>query len=95
MLFVDDCTRMMWLYGMKHKSDVVTIFPRFYQMIQTQFMLPLKFFRFDNDEEFVNSALSQFFHTQGVLNETTCLQTPQQNGVAKRKNGQILATVVL
>ncbi|CAL8167744.1 unnamed protein product [Prunus armeniaca] len=41
-LFVDDCTRMMWLYGMKNKSDVVEIFQRFYQMIQTQFMLPIK-----------------------------------------------------
>ncbi|CAL2270507.1 unnamed protein product [Prunus armeniaca] len=68
-LFVDDCTRMMWLYGMKNKSDVVEIFQRFYQMIQTQFMLPIK----------------------GVLHETTCPQTPQQNGVAEHKNGQILA----
>ncbi|CAL8157411.1 unnamed protein product [Prunus armeniaca] len=64
----NDCTRMMWLYGMKIKSDVVEIFQRFYQMIQTQFML----------------------HIKGVLHETTCPQTPQQNGVAESKNGQIL-----
>ncbi|BFG15695.1 hypothetical protein CerSpe_019690 [Prunus speciosa] len=49
-------------------------------MIQTQFMLPIKVFRSDNGGEFVNSALSQFFHTKGVLHETTCPQTPQQNG---------------
>ncbi|CAL9018518.1 unnamed protein product [Prunus brigantina] len=90
-LFVDDCTRMMWLYGMKNKSDVVKIFQRFYQMIQTQFMLPIKVFRSDSGGEFVNSALSHIFHATSVVHETTCPQTPQQNGVAERKNRQILA----
>ncbi|CAL2257035.1 unnamed protein product [Prunus armeniaca] len=93
-LFVDDCTRMMWLYGMKNKSDVVEIFQRFNHIIQTQFMLPIKIFQSDNGGEFVNSALSHFFHTNGVLHETTCPQTPQQNGVAERKNGQILTTAL-
>ncbi|CAL9028934.1 unnamed protein product, partial [Prunus brigantina] len=67
------------------------ILAKSHQMIQTQFMLPIKVFRSDNGGEFVNSALSHFFHTMGVLHETTCPQTPQQNGVAERKNGQILA----
>ncbi|KAI5339395.1 hypothetical protein L3X38_018667 [Prunus dulcis] len=31
---------------------------------------------------------------RGVLHETICSQTPQQNGVAKRKNGQILAATL-
>ncbi|CAL8998461.1 unnamed protein product [Prunus brigantina] len=64
-LFVDDCTRMMWLYGMKNKSDMVEIFQRFYQMIHTQFMLPIKVFRSNNGGEFVNSALSHFFSHYG------------------------------
>ena len=75
---------------MKNKSDVVEIFQRSYKMIQTQFMLPIKVFWSDNGGEFVNLALSHFFHTKGVLHETTCPQTPQQNGVAECKNGQIL-----
>ncbi|KAI5317468.1 hypothetical protein L3X38_037175 [Prunus dulcis] len=54
-------------------------------------MLPIKVFRSDNGGEFVNSTLSHFFHTKDVLPETTCPQTPQQNGVTECKNGQILA----
>ena len=34
-LFVDDCTRVVWLFLMKHKSEVSTIFPSFYNMIKT------------------------------------------------------------
>ena len=35
--FVDDCTRMTWLYLMKYKHDVFSIFRTFHTMIQTQF----------------------------------------------------------
>jgi hypothetical protein len=31
--FVDDCTRMTWVYLLKHKSDVCIVFRLFYQMI--------------------------------------------------------------
>ena len=37
-------------------------------------------------EEYLNSELSQFFAEHGILHETTCPQTPQQNGVTERKN---------
>ncbi|CAL9018424.1 unnamed protein product [Prunus brigantina] len=88
-----DLGDLKYFLGIKVASDVVEIFQRFYQMIQTQFMLPIKVFRSDNGEEFVNSVLSHFFHTKGVLHETTCPQTPQQNGVAKcllfKKNGYL------
>lgn len=34
--------------------------------------------------------MSQFFKNKGILPETTCPQTPQQNGVVERKNRRIL-----
>ena len=40
--FVDDCTRMTWIYEMKHKSDVSTIFRLFHQMILSQFGMSIK-----------------------------------------------------
>ena len=36
-LFVDDCTRMSWVYFLKHKSEVFDVFVKFYHMILTQF----------------------------------------------------------
>ncbi|KAM2373706.1 hypothetical protein ACFXTH_042713 [Malus domestica] len=60
-IFVDDCTRMTWLYTMKHKSDVGQIFNQFYCMVKNQFSLPLKVLRSDNGGEYINTELSQFF----------------------------------
>lgn len=88
--FVDDCTRMTWLYVMKHKSDVGPIFRVFHKMIQTLFSLPSKVFRSDNGGEYINSELSQFFQDIGMIHETSCSQTPEQNGVAECKNRHIL-----
>ena len=36
-IFVDDCTRMTWLYLLKHKDEVFATFHLFHTMVQTQF----------------------------------------------------------
>ena len=52
--FVDDCTRMTWLYLMKNKSDVGDIFKAFYHMVYTQYSLLVKVLRSDNGGEYLN-----------------------------------------
>ena len=88
--FVDDCTRMTWLYVLINKSDVSAIFRYFAQMIQTQYSSVIKVLCSDNGGEYINFELSEFLHNQGTLHETTHPHTPQQNGVAERKNCHIL-----
>ena len=41
-IFVDDCTRMTWLYLLKHKDEVFSTFYLFHTMIQTQFSKKIK-----------------------------------------------------
>lgn len=47
-IFVDDCTRMTWLYLMKTKDEVFSIFQAFHTMVQTQFSAKLQVLRSDN-----------------------------------------------
>jgi GAG-pre-integrase domain/Integrase core domain len=91
-LFIDDCTRMTWLYLLKNKNEVIDVFQSFYKMIYTQFGKKVKMVRSDNGGEFVNKTLKIFFNNEGVLHETSCVGTPQQNGVAERKNRHVLET---
>lgn len=49
-------------------------------------------FRSDGGGEFFNQPLSQFFQDHGMLSETICTKTPEQNGVAERKIHHILET---
>jgi len=59
-------------------------------MLQTQFESPIKRLSSDNGSEYVNQNISKFFKENGVIHELTCVDTPQQNEVAKRKNHHLL-----
>ena len=39
-----------------------------------------------------NQILSPYFQSQGILHDSSCVNTSQQNGVAERKNGHLLNT---
>ncbi|XP_059659238.1 uncharacterized protein LOC132306059 [Cornus florida] len=88
----NDCTRMTWLYVMKNKNEVFGIFRSFHNMIKTQFSAKLQILRSDNGGEYDNNELREYFQAHGLCHETTCSQTPQQNGVAERKSRHILET---
>lgn len=38
----------------------------------------------------MSNNMSQYLSTQGILHQTSCVGTPQQNGVAERKNRDLL-----
>ncbi|CAL8994313.1 unnamed protein product [Prunus brigantina] len=88
--FIDDCTRLTWVFLLKNKHDVASILPDFCTMVSTQFHAQVKVFRTDNGGEYVNNTLASFFRAQGIIHQTTTPFTPQQNGVSERKNRQLL-----
>ena len=75
---------------MKHKYEVCQIFIDFFRLVKNQFNKSIKRLRSDNGTEFVNLEFSKFLKDNGVVHELTCVNTPQQNGVAKRKNRHLL-----
>ena len=91
-IFIDDFSKTTWLYLLKHKSEVFSQFQDFYNFIENQFDAKIKIFRSDNETEFVNHNFSNFFKHKGILHQTTCVYTPEQNGVSERKNRHLLET---
>ncbi|KAI5324577.1 hypothetical protein L3X38_033650 [Prunus dulcis] len=93
MTFIDDCTRMTWVFPLKQKSEVTAKFKLFYQYVATQFDRKITTLRSDNGGEYVNHDLHTFLSQHGIVHQTTCAYTPQQNGVAERKNRHLLEVV--
>ncbi|KAL4360831.1 hypothetical protein GQ457_04G009560 [Hibiscus cannabinus] len=59
-------------------------------MVNTQFSASVLTVRSDNGSEFFNSECSNFFASHGVIHQSSCIHTPQQNGVAERKHRHLL-----
>lgn len=85
---VDDCSRGIWIYLMANKSEVAKLIKNFCAMTKTQFNKIVKCIRSDNGTEF--TCLQHYFAEQGILFETSCVGTPQQNGRVERKHRHIL-----
>ncbi|GJT51217.1 putative RNA-directed DNA polymerase [Tanacetum coccineum] len=50
----------------------------------------LKTIRSDNGTEFINNKMEQFLKEKGIIHQTSCAYTPQQNGIAERKHRHLL-----
>ena len=75
---------------MRQRSDVCVSLQYFMNFTRNQFGKTAKIVRTDNGTEFINSLYEQLFKQLGVIHQTTCVYTPQQNGVAERKHRHIL-----
>ncbi|KAA8515038.1 hypothetical protein F0562_018176 [Nyssa sinensis] len=84
---VDDYSRAVWIYLLNEKYEVASILKRFIVMIQRQFKKDVKTIRSDNGSEFM--CLQEYFDEHGILHQTSCVGTPQQNGRVERKHRHI------
>lgn len=77
---VDDFSRFTWVFLLKLKLDVFCQVQKFLMHVKTQFGKKVKVIRTDNGTEFVNSLCQKLFQDNGIIHQTTCPYSPQQNG---------------
>lgn len=73
---VDDYSMSVWVYLMKHKSEVERYLPMFIYMIETQFGKHIKRVRTDNGMEFTSNYMQNFYENKGIVMELSCTYTP-------------------
>lgn len=61
-------------------------------MVQTQFGTNIEILRSDNVQEFFTTKLTEYLTNEGFIHQSTCVYTPQQNGVVERKHKHLLGT---
>ncbi|EOY08987.1 Uncharacterized protein TCM_024324 [Theobroma cacao] len=86
LLFIDDMTRWSWIFFMKFKSEVFTLFKNFKTRVEFETGHRIKTLRTDNGGEYTSNEFTQFLNQQGIAHQLTAPYTHQQNGVSERKN---------
>lgn len=81
---------MTFIYFLKLKSEATDTFISFHTMVQKQYQRNIQTLRSDNGGEIVNASMKIFCQTKGIIHQTSCPYTPEQNGVVERKNWILL-----
>ncbi|TQE12567.1 hypothetical protein C1H46_001779 [Malus baccata] len=81
-LFIDECTRLTWIFPLMNKSEVFHSFVQFHSFIETQFSTAIKVFQSDGGGEYTSNQFKHFLLDKGILHHKSCPHTPEQNGLA-------------
>lgn len=84
--FIDDYSRRCWVYPIKKKSDVFSIFKEFKVLVELESGKRIKCLRTDNGGEYTDGEFLALCKQEGIKRQFTVAYTPQQNGVAERMN---------
>jgi len=83
---VDDYLRYTWIFLLKQKFEVLKTLENFVVFVQTQFKTTIKIIIIDNGTEYL---MTNLFVNKGIVHETSCVNTSQQNSIVERKQGHI------
>nr|GEY17430.1 putative ribonuclease H-like domain-containing protein [Tanacetum cinerariifolium] len=90
LVFIYDYSRFTWLFFLATKDETSPILKIFITCLENQLGLKVKVIKSDNRTEFKNNDLNQFCGMKGIKRELSVPRTPQQNGIAERKNKTLI-----
>ncbi|KAH9726106.1 hypothetical protein KPL70_008133 [Citrus sinensis] len=88
--FIDDFSKYCYVYLLHSKDQVLEKFKTYKNEVENFCDTKIKCLRSDKGGEY---AFSDFCESVGIVHETSTAYTPQQNGVAERKNRTLIEMV--
>jgi len=91
--FTDDYSRKLWTYFLNLKSETLAMFKKFKRLVEKESANVICCLRTDRGGEFTSSDFNEYCSSNGIVRQLKAAYTPQQNGVAERKNRMIMNMV--
>ncbi|GJV82302.1 putative ribonuclease H-like domain-containing protein [Tanacetum coccineum] len=85
--------RFTWVFFLTTKDETSEILKNFIKEIENLVDKKVKIIRSDNGTEFKNKVMDDFCREKGIKREYNVARTPQQNGVAERRNRTLIEVV--
>ncbi|GJX64677.1 putative ribonuclease H-like domain-containing protein [Tanacetum coccineum] len=90
LVVIDDYNRFSWVFFLATKDETSGVLKSFITRVENLIDQRVKVIRCDNRVKFKNEDMNQFCERKGIKREFSVARTPQQNGVAKRKNRTLI-----
>nr|GEX69470.1 putative ribonuclease H-like domain-containing protein [Tanacetum cinerariifolium] len=90
LVVTDDFSRFCWAFFLGTKDETFYILKDFIALIENQLNKKIKAIRCNNGTEFRNAKLIALCEEKGIKKDYSNARTPQQNGVAERKNQTLI-----
>ncbi|GJX19874.1 putative ribonuclease H-like domain-containing protein [Tanacetum coccineum] len=87
---MDDYSRFTWVFFLATKDETSGILKIFITEVENLVDKKVKIIRFANETEFKNRVISEFCEKKGIKKEFSIARTPQQNGVAEKRNRTLI-----
>jgi transposase InsO family protein len=78
------------VFFLHDKSETQEVLKKFLRRVHNEFDAKVKMIRSDNGTELKNTQVEDFLDEEGIKHEFSAPYTPQENGVAKRKNRTLI-----
>jgi hypothetical protein len=91
--FTDDMTRLTHLYLLRSKDEASSAYKEYEMWCDTQLNARVKTLHSDRGGEYLGKEFTVYLKSKGTAQKLTVHNTPQQNGVAERRNRTIVERV--
>nr|GEV47003.1 hypothetical protein [Tanacetum cinerariifolium] len=86
LVIMDDYSHYTWVHFLRSKDEALEVIKTFLKRIIILLQSFVIIIRTDNDTEFKNQVLKEFFDSVGISHQVSSVRTPQQNGVVECRN---------
>ena len=91
--FIDNHSRWCVVYLLKRKDEVFEKFTQYKNMVENITGRNVKALQTDNGTEFCNEKFDNLLASSGIRRRLSAPRTPEQNGLAERKNRTLVEAV--
>ncbi|KAJ9536418.1 hypothetical protein OSB04_un000410 [Centaurea solstitialis] len=90
LVIVDEYYRYTWVFFLRAKSETPQVIISFILRMEKYNQITIRSIRSDHGTELKNSVLDEFLVSKGISQNFSSVRTPQQNGVAERRNRTLI-----
>jgi transposase InsO family protein len=74
--FIDDFSRFTWVYFLRAKAEVFSVFKRFLALLETQFSASIKILCSHSGGEYMSNEFQDLLQSKGIISQCSCPSTP-------------------